>query len=213
VALEQVLDLDADHTAANDRRFRLVAPSPAAVKARVQVVPDLNGHRPVAGIEQLEVLGRSRQALRIGEAQCPAVASRSPALSAASRRIGVKDALGTDAAAHLDALVTKVVADADRVIAGVEDEQRHLAVGRLECQQTPHLDDRGGRGIDVARDALEIDRHDPRVRARQQADDELIGPAGHDRLAGSAWRPSSGTPARGCTQRRHGPRSRRRRRR
>jgi hypothetical protein len=56
----------------------------------------------------------------------PSAAPRWPV--GARRRIRVEDAVVADAAENLDASAGEVVTDGNRVIAGVEHEQRHLAV-------------------------------------------------------------------------------------
>jgi hypothetical protein len=61
----------------------------------------------------------------------------------ARRGIGVEDAVVADAAEHLDPLPSEVVTDGNRVIAGVEDEQRHLAVFWQEADEATDLFDGG----------------------------------------------------------------------
>ena len=83
-----------------------------------------------------------------------------------------------------------------------------------QADQSLHLVDSGTSGIHrrvVMRRASS--GCGPAVGGPVQLTDPLIGPPGNDRLSSRAWTPSSGSPARDCTRRRGGPRSRRQRRR
>lgn len=60
----------------------------------------------------------------------------------ARRRIRVEDVVA-DAAEDLGASASKVVTDGHSVIAGVEDEQRHLAVFWQEADEATDLFDGG----------------------------------------------------------------------
>jgi hypothetical protein len=57
--------------------------------------------------------------------------------------IGVEDAVVADAAENLGASAGEVVTDGNRVIAGVEHEQRHLAVFWQEADEATDLFDGG----------------------------------------------------------------------
>jgi hypothetical protein len=61
----------------------------------------------------------------------------------ARRRIRVEDAVVADAAENLDPLPGEVVTDGNRVIAGVEHEQRHLAVSWEQADEATDLFDSG----------------------------------------------------------------------
>jgi hypothetical protein len=61
----------------------------------------------------------------------------------ARRRIRVEDAVVADAAENLGASTGEVVTDGNRVIAGVEHEQRDLAVFWQEADEATDLFDGG----------------------------------------------------------------------
>jgi hypothetical protein len=62
-------------------------------------------------------------------------------------RISIKDAIVTNASEHLAAHVGQVMADGDRVIAGVEDEERDFSLAGQEPDEAPDLLNGGCRGI------------------------------------------------------------------
>jgi len=64
----------------------------------------------------------------------------------ARRWVGVEDPVVADPAEHLGTQVFQIVTDRDRVIAGIEDEQRDVAVCGKETGRGPaHLVDAGRR--------------------------------------------------------------------
>ena len=80
--------------------------------------------------------------------------------------------------------VGQPVADGDRVVAGVEDEQRDLAVAREQPDQSAIWSTVAVVGSCVGRDAHDVDGGGPAVGSPVQLADPLVGPAGHDGLAG-----------------------------
>ena len=99
-------------------------------------------------------------------------------------RVGVEDAVVADAAEHLCPATAEVVAHRDRVVAGVEDEQRHLVVTGQQPDETAELVDGGIRRIRQGRDAAHVDRRRPAVRRPRELADPLVVPPRDDRLAG-----------------------------
>jgi hypothetical protein len=75
------------------------------------------------------------------------------------------------------------VGQPDGVVAGIEHEQRHVAVVTHEPAQVADLGDRGVGGVGAHREATGVDRRGPRVGRPVELADPLIRPAGHDRLA------------------------------
>ena len=104
------------------------------------------------------------------------------------RRVGVEDPVVADAAQHLAAHVGEFVADGDRVVAGVEHEQRHLAVVAEQLDEAADLLDGGGGRVAGGRDPAHVQRRGPAVGRPVELADPLVGPAGDDRLAGGVLR-------------------------
>jgi hypothetical protein len=96
----------------------------------------------------------------------------------------VKDAIVADPADHLASFGREVVADPDRVVAGVEHEHRHLAVGGKQRDESAELGDRGGGRVLCRRDPTDVDRCGPAVGSPRQLADPLVVPPCDDRLAG-----------------------------
>jgi hypothetical protein len=95
----------------------------------------------------------------------------------ARRWVGIEDAVVADPAEHLGTQVFQIVTDRDRVIAGIEDEQRDVAVCGKETDESAHLVDAGRRRVHKRRDALCIERCGPGVRCPVELADPLVGPS------------------------------------
>ena len=100
----------------------------------------------------------------------------------------MEDPVRADAHKHLGARLGQPGADGDGVVAGVEDEQRHVTLVGKQIHEVAHLGDGGRRGVLAGRDASGIEGSGPAVRRPIELADPLIGPAGHDGLAGGVLR-------------------------
>ncbi len=80
----------------------------------------------------------------IGEAEALAVAAGTPGCAVARGGVGVQDPFGADADHHLATMLGQTGSQSDRVVAGVEDEHRHVTVVGQEPAQALDLVE-GGR--------------------------------------------------------------------
>ena len=80
------------------------------------------------------------------------------------------------------------MADGDRVVTGVEDEERDPTVLFQELDQAFDLGDRRLGGIGGRRNAHDVERSGPAVGIEVHLGDPLVAPARHDRLAGRVLR-------------------------
>ena len=112
----------------------------------------------------------------------------SPRAVFAHNGVVVKDPARKDAHEDLAALVLQLLCEGGAVIAGVEDEQRHLPVGRQQPDEPTHLvDGRFGRAH-LRVEAHHVSRRCPRVLCPVELADPLVAPSRHDRLAGRVVR-------------------------
>jgi hypothetical protein len=143
-----VLDLHPDDRAGHDRRQLAVSPAAAAGQLRVQACPGGHLHPAVLIVVGLKNVIRGRPGGRVGAAESGAVPARPAQLAGSSgRRVGVEDPVGTDPHQHRHRYIGQVDGERDRVVAGVEDEQRHRHRGAEPFQQRPDLG--GGDGPEV----------------------------------------------------------------
>jgi len=97
--------------------------------------------------------------------------------------VGVEDAVAADADQDLRGGVGQCGADRDRVVAGVEDEHRHLAVVGQALREPGDLLDGERCGIAGGWDPRGVYRRGPGVEGPVELGDPLVGPAGADGLA------------------------------
>jgi len=96
----------------------------------------------------------------------------------------VEDPARRDADEDLGANVGERLGERGAVIAGVEDEQRHLPVRREPPDEPLHLGNGGVGGVHLRAEAQHVCRRGPGVLRPTELADPLIAPPGHDRLAG-----------------------------
>ena len=91
--------------------------------------------------------------------------------SRSGRRIGIDDPIVADPGEELDPGVAEAVSDGDRVVAGVEDEQRRLTIGGKHVDQSADLVGGGCGCVLLGCDPPDVDWRRPAVgRERQLAD-------------------------------------------
>src|SRR5665811_90929 len=155
------------------------------MELRVQVVPGAHLHVPVAtdGGSEFGVRSGPGRAVREHEAG-PVAAWTTPGSVPAWLGIRMEDPRGGDPHQHLRAGVSEPITERDAVVAGVEDEERDLTVIGQQGDEPLHLIDGGGHTIHGRREAQGVEWSCPAVRSPVQLADPLIGPPGHDGLAG-----------------------------
>ena len=113
-----------------------------------------------------------------------------PAAAVGGRRgrVGVEAAVAPQAHQDGGAGVRQPQRQLERVVAGVEDEQRRRAVGRVMAQEALDLLDGDGLGVLGRVDALHVERRRPALAREAELGEPLVRPAGDDRLAGRVAR-------------------------
>ncbi|HYX94952.1 MAG TPA: hypothetical protein VE823_07785 [Geodermatophilus sp.] len=152
-----------------------------ATAGQLGMQPGPGGHLHAAAllIVDLQGLLRGRPAGRVGAAEPRAVPARPAQLTGGpSRRIGVEDPVAADAGQHRHRQVGQVHGERDRVVAGVEDEQRCCAPDVEPAGQRADL--RGGGGSQVLAEwhARGIDLRGPGVPGDVEPSDPGAAPAG-----------------------------------
>jgi hypothetical protein len=90
------------------------------------------------------------------------------------RRVGVKDPVVANPGEAFAALVGQAMANGDRVVASVEDEQRYFPVVGKESDETADLFGGGSDGVLERRDPLHVEGRGPRVECPVQLANPLI---------------------------------------
>ena len=180
-----MLDRDADHRAAHDRRGVVASPASAALKPGVQAVPGLHRDSAVTRVVRGELGVGLAPAGRVRTPE-PGAVTAGPAGRAGGCRggVGIEDPVGADADQHAGPGVRQSGAERDRIVAGVEHEQWQLTVVGEAPDEALHLGDGCCHRVRARRDAPGVEGGGPAVGCPVELADPLIGPAGDDRLAG-----------------------------
>ena len=186
-----MLDLDPDHAAAHDWDGFVIRPVPASRQLGVQSVPGLHSDGAVAGVRGDETVVGLSPGSPIRTLESPPMTRGSPARctwSIGTRRgICVKDTIVAYTRERLNPHVGQVVSNANRVVTGIEDEERDFSPVSQESDEPPDLLDGRCGGVDERCNAHDVKGCRPRVRGPVQLTDPLIGPPGHDRLSGRVF--------------------------
>jgi hypothetical protein len=98
-------------------------------------------------------------------------------------RVVIKHPVVSDPTKHLDPFAGELVAESDRVVASVEDEERDLGVLGQEHEESADLADRGCGRIAASNKTHRVERLGPRVVRPAELAHPLITPPRDDRLA------------------------------
>ena len=158
--LGEMFHLDVDDGALHHRRRAVAGPAAASDEPGVQAGPGTHRHRAVARVGRHQVLGGLSPGPSLRALHAPAVARWAPTgvlvPSRPRRRIGIEDPIVSDPSEELGPDATEAVRQGDRVVAGVEDEQRHFTIGRNKVDQSAYLVDGGIGHVLLGGDALDV---------------------------------------------------------
>ena len=185
----QAADLHTHQRAAHDRSGPAGPAGRMGLLFRMQAGPGLDADPPVLLVLRGVLRGRGRPGARGLAVELRAMSAR-PARRAGfgGVGVGVEAAIGTEPDQDGDRHLGQSQAHCDRVVAGVEDEQREAAPTRPPPDQSRDLRDRDGVGVLGWVDPPDIQWGGPAIPSETELDQPLVGPAGHDRLAGRVAR-------------------------
>lgn len=189
----QPFDLHQNERTNHDRQGSAAAPAFVRPDFGVHLLPSSHAHSTVAGVLAFVLYGGFGPGLWIGALHLRSVAAWPSGVGGrlGEARIGVEAAARSQADKDLAWTSFQPLLELHGVVAGVEDEKRHVCRTALHCGSSEQPLDLLGGGhvhLPVRMDTLCIYRSRPTLAHEAQLRYELVGPSSHDRLSGGVAR-------------------------